>query len=214
MNKYKHHFIVNYTRLMFILSLVFFVYQFFIINYDYFGLHYRYLTVWALTGSLIISGLLLYKRVNGEPRAYHAASAVVAVLNALVVFLYWKMFFIDPSLINTVSLPIHQEYYLHGVGPSLIVLDALFINKSFQKHWQAMSGILSICFFYILWLEFFVSPLNMFPVGTQVHGFPYPFLNDMQIGQRCIFYVTTILTAVGFYLIGYIFTFAYMRIKN
>jgi len=197
---------------MFILCLGFFVYQFFITNYDQFGIHFRFLTVWALTGALIISGLLLTERIRGNIEKYHALSSIVSVLNAVVVFLYWKFFSIDPALINAESIPWYQEYYLHVLGPFLVILDAIIINKSFQKHKQAIAGIILICILYVVWLEYIVSPLNELPLGSFAQGLPYPFLNDLQIKQRSIFYGTTIVIAVGFYLIGCILMLIYSQI--
>jgi hypothetical protein len=206
--------IINYTGIMFILALGFFLYQFVNTNYDRFGIHFRFLTFWALTGALVISGLLLIKRVRGTLENYHALSSTVAVLNAVVVFLYWKMFFIDPSLVNIEPLPWYQEYYLHIVGPSLIIIDALIINKSFTRHKQALSGIVLICVIYILWIEYVVSPLNLSPVGEITRGLPYPFLNNLSSMQRSMFYGSTILTAISFYMVGWFIAFIYTRIQK
>jgi hypothetical protein len=53
---------------------------------------------------------------------------VAAVLNAMVVFLYWRLYFEDSSLVNGGNPPVwHQEYYLHLAGPILQWIDAVFI---------------------------------------------------------------------------------------
>ena len=57
---------------------------------------------------------------------------------------------------------------------------------------------------YIAWVEVLVRPLNSFPEGKAANGLPYPFLNDMVMDERLVFYATTIGTAVVFMLIGWV----------
>ena len=94
--------------------------------------NFRYLTIWGLTGAMVSSYLLYRSKRNNLPETYRAFVSAVAVLNAMVVFLYWKLYFIDPSLVNySGSIVWFQEYYLHALGPLLIILDALFFKQIF-----------------------------------------------------------------------------------
>jgi hypothetical protein len=127
------------------------------------------------------------------------------VLNAMVVFLYWKLYFIDPSLVNySGSIVWFQEYYLHILGPALIILDALLLNNSFTQVKKGVLTILAICLLYIFWSEAVTGPLNDTPEGSVINGLPYPFLNNMSSSERVSFYATTIVTGLGFYAVGWI----------
>ena len=71
------------------------------------------------------------------------------------------MYFIDPALVNG-SGPIvwYQEYYLHAVGPDLMIADALFINGAFKQRRKGLLLTVSICLAYIFWTEIITRPLN------------------------------------------------------
>ena len=148
----------------------------------------------------------------GLPESYLPFVSATAVLNAMVVFLYWKLYFTDPSLVNySGSISWFQEYYLHIVGPALIVLDALLLNNSFTQVKKGVLTILAICLLYIFWSEVITGPLNETPEGSVTNGLPYPFLNNMSFSERVSFYVTTIITGLGFYLAGWVL--AKLKIK-
>ena len=129
--------------------------------------------------------------------------AVTAVANALVVLLYWRLWFEDPALVQGRG-PIvwWREYYLHALGPVLQWIDALFVYGAFRvrKLWQPAIGLLALIVAYIMWIERFVAPLNDFPYGRVETGFPYPFLNNLEFDGRMDFYVTTGIT--GFVFLG------------
>jgi hypothetical protein len=178
-----------------------------IANYENFGIQFRYLTIWGLTGATISNYLLYRSKRNNLPEAYHAFVSAAAVLNAMVVFLYWRLYFIDPSLVNSSdSIVWFQEYYLHAVGPLLLILDALCFNKSFSQIKKGMLTILVICLLYIFWTEALTAPLNSTPEGSVTNGFPYPFLNNMVLSERLKFYATTILTGLGLYFLSWLLT--------
>jgi hypothetical protein len=44
--------------------------------------------------------LLFAARRNGRSDTYPAFISATAVLNIMVVFLYWRLYFIDPALVN------------------------------------------------------------------------------------------------------------------
>ena len=189
------------------LAVSYFVYQFTATNYENFGIQFRYLTIWSLTGAMVSSYLLYRSKRNNLPEAYHAFVSAVAVLNAMVVFLYWKLYFIDPSLVNySGSIVWFQEYYLHALGPLLIIFDALFFNRSFPQIRNGALAIVGMCLLYVLWTEAVTAPLNFTPEGSVTNGFPYPFLNNMVLSERLNFYATTILTGLGLYFLGWLLT--------
>ena len=205
MLKLRHSYILKYRLLCLILSVGYFLYQFTQANYDNFGIQFRYLTIWGLTCAMVAT-LLLYKRNRDDlPESYLPFVSATAVLNAMVVFLYWKLYFIDPSLVNySGSIVWFQEYYLHILGPALIILDALLFNNSFTQVKKGVLTILAICLLYILWSEAVTGPLNDTAEGSVTNGLPYPFLNNMSFSERVSFYATTSVTGLGFYAIGWI----------
>ena len=52
----------------------------------------------------------------------------------MVLFLYWKLYFITSGLVHG-NRPIvwYQKYYLHLQGPLLIIVDALLFHRSFTN---------------------------------------------------------------------------------
>ena len=186
-----------------ILAVWYFVYQFTEANYNNFGIQFRYLTIWGLTTAMVATWLLYKSKRKGLSESYLPFVLATAVLNAMVVFLYWKLYFIDPSLVNySGSIVWFQEYYLHILGPALIILDALLFNNSFTQVKKGVMTILAICLFYILWSEAVTGSLNDTPEGAVTSGLPYPFLNNMSFSERVSFYATTIVTGLGFYVAG------------
>jgi hypothetical protein len=207
MLNFNSNFILRYRFVCLLLSVGYFIYQFTGTNYENFGIQFRYLTIWGLTGAMVSSYLLYRSKLNNLPETYHAFISAIAVLNAMVVFLYWKLYFIDPSLVNySGSIVWFQEYYLHALGPLLIIFDALFFNKSFSQIKKGALTIVGICLFYVVWTEALTAPFNATPVGSVTKGFPYPFLNNMTFSERLGFYATTTLTGLGFYFLGWLLT--------
>ena len=100
MLKFDHIFILRYRFICLLVSFGYFLYQFLGVNFDNFGIQFRYLTIWGLTGAMIATWLLYKNKRNGLSESYHAFVSAIAVLNAMVVFLYWKLYFIDPGLAN------------------------------------------------------------------------------------------------------------------
>jgi len=128
----SHSSILRYRLVCLILSVGYFSYQFTEANYDNFGIQFRYLTIWGLTAAMVATWLLYKSTHKGLPESYLPFVSATAVLNAMVVFLYWKLYFIDPSLVNYLgSIVWFQDYYLHILGPVLIILDAFLFNNSF-----------------------------------------------------------------------------------
>ena len=170
-----------------------------------FGLQFRFLTIWGLTVNVVIAWLMLRNSHSRSDESYNTFVSAGVALSAVVVFMYWKLWFADPSSVSANGPNVwYQTYYLHAVGPALVALDAFFILGAFAFLGRTTIAVLAIFIPYILWLEVLVRPFNATPVGTATSGLPYPFLNNMEQTERLGFYGTVIGTAVVFMLIGWV----------
>jgi len=173
------------------------VYRIFNADYSSPGGEFRYLTIWALLLSFFSASQLLALSQHRSNRRWDVVVMCTSVLNAMVVFMYWKLFFIDPALVNgNGDIVWHQQYYLHMVGPALQIIDALFFARAFHKAYRAVPLLIGIIALYVAWAELFVQRLNESPVGSVTSGLPYPFLNSMDFSGRAIFYATNAATGV------------------
>ncbi|MCR9088132.1 MAG: androgen-induced gene 1 family protein [Rhodobacteraceae bacterium] len=184
---------------IFALALFFFVDRAFIANWDAFGAMFRYLTIWALTGNLIAAAAMLTPRYGRPDGRADGWLSTLAILNALVVFSYWRLYFINPALVNgSNEIVAYREYYLHLLGPALMWIDLMLIKRGFRRVLPAVAGLSVLILAYTLWAELLVGPLNDAPVGTVTSGLPYPFMNDMALPQRLRFYGSIFLTGLVF----------------
>ncbi len=173
------------------------LYQVMSADYSAPGGPFRFLTIWALFLSFYSASRMLALSERRITRNHHRTAMVAAVVNVMVVFLYWRLFFTDPALVNTQGpIPWHQQYYLHLVGPTLQVFDALFIARVFRRPLRAVPPLVGLIAAYLIWAEGFVAPQNAAPLGTVTSGLPYPFLNSMEWMERLAFYGTNIVMAV------------------
>lgn len=189
--------VTNYRWIVFLLASGFFLYQFTQTSLGAFGWQFRYLTIWGLTANMVAAWFMLRLALGKSTNSHNDFVSAATVLGAVVVFMYWRLYFINPALVNGGG-PIvwYQEYYLHLLGPILMWIDAFFILGAFRQI-RGTLGYLAVFFLgYIAWVELAVHPLNDTPVGKVTSGLPYPFLNDMDLGQRLQFYATTIVTAL------------------
>lgn len=178
-------------------------------DYGAFGAQFRYLTIWALTGNLLAAAAMMvpaWARADGRG---DTALSVLAVIDALVVFSYWRLFFIDPSLVNGDNeVKPYREYYLHLVGPALMWVDFFSLKQGFRRVVPVLVGLAVAVLAYVGWAELLVGPLNDEPIGTVTTGLPYPFLNDMTGPARATFYGTIFGTGVvftlGFFGLGWL----------
>ncbi|QDY70037.1 hypothetical protein [Qingshengfaniella alkalisoli] len=190
-----------YRLIVFGLALFYFVDRGLAADYANFGAQFRYMTIWALTGSVIAAGLMLVPRFGRNGPAGARFVSLVAVINALVVFSYWRLFFSDPTLVNGQrQIVAYQEYYLHLVGPVLQWIDVLFLKRAFQRVQGVVLWLAVLVIAYVSWAELLVAPRNAEPVGSVTSGLPYPFMNDMVMGERLAFYVSTFV--IGLIFIG------------
>jgi hypothetical protein len=135
---------------------------------------------------------------------FDTALSVLAIINVLVVFSYWRLFFIDPALINGDNTPKpYREYYLHLVGPILMWIDLFWLERGFRRLLPVLGWLAVTVLLYVGWAELLVGPLNAEPVGDATSGLPYPFLNDMEPPARATFYGTIYGTGVIFTLMFY-----------
>ncbi|WP_108259674.1 androgen-induced gene 1 family protein [Mangrovicoccus ximenensis] len=161
-------------------------------DYAAFGAQFRYLTIWAQTGNLLAAAAMLVPRWGRPDGRLDTLLSLLAILNALVVISYWRLFFIDPSLVNGETAPKpYREYYLHLVGPLLMWVDLFRLKRGFRRMAPVAGGLLAMVLLYTGWAEMLVGPLNAEPAGSVTSGLPYPFLNDMAPGARAGFYGAT-----------------------
>ncbi|MEL6451574.1 MAG: hypothetical protein AAFQ19_09950 [Pseudomonadota bacterium] len=159
---------------------------------------FRYLTIWALFLSFFAASRMLALTEHRITRRHEVTAICAAVLNVMVVFLYWRLYFTDPALVNNGG-PIvwWLEYYLHALGPALQIIDALFVGRVFRRVWRAVLPLLAIIAAYVAWAELFVQRFNDRPQGSVTSGLPYPFLNSMELPERAMFYAVNAGTAMG-----------------
>ena len=113
---------LRYSQAALVLAVGYFIYQFTTHDYSAWGIQFRFLTIWGLTTAMVAHYLLFAARRNGRSHTYSAFVSATAVLNIMVVFLYWRLYFIDPALVNGDNTPVwFQEYYLHLIGPAIIL---------------------------------------------------------------------------------------------
>lgn len=181
---------------VFLITLGFFLYRFIDTNPGYFGAQFRFLTVWGLTASTLSAWFMLRLSMGWSTARHEVLASVTVVLNATVLLMYWKIYFTDPTLFygDTGGPVWHQEYFLHGLGPALQIIDAILILGVFTKLRQTAIWVVLLPLAYIVWIEALVHPLNARPVGEVTNGLPYLFLNNMEVAGRATFYGTTIVS--------------------
>ncbi|MEC8461330.1 MAG: hypothetical protein VXY77_03920 [Pseudomonadota bacterium] len=185
----KRLYAAYYSIVCFVIAEAFVVDNFLQTGFDLPGWIFRYLTIWGLWTACIAHAYLALTRLQQKHSGFLATLSAVSTLNVMVVYLYWRLYFTNPALVSDgTSHPI-REYYLHLLGPILIVIEAIFISKTFQTRLWLKSTmiIMSICVLYVLWLELYLGPMGRFP---------YPFLRNMDVNQRLIFYTFAIMVAV------------------
>lgn len=167
-------------------------------GYEDWGGPFRYLTNWALMMSCLSAGLMLAYQTGQSGMRADTWVGATAVINAMVVFLYWRLYFADPtSVTKNGQLGVWwQEYYLHALGPVLQWIDALFLHRSFRRVVRSALALIGTIAAYVGWSELLVSPRNTEPVGTVTAGLPYPFLNNLDWAGRQTFYVTNAIVAL------------------
>lgn len=186
-----------YRWLTLALAVGYCLYQVFARGFEDPGGPFRYLTIWALFLSAFSAGFMVARSYDVTQRRHHVVAMCASVLNVMVVFLYWRLYFNDPALVNGSRAIIwYQEYYLHGLGPVLQIVDALFFGRVFRSVWRAALPLIAIIAAYVTWAELFVQRFNEKPVGTVTSGLPYPFLNNLEFADRAVFYLSNSVVAI------------------
>ncbi len=186
--------ILYYRWIVFALVLGYWIYQFnqMLDPTKGFGWQFRYLTIWALTASLLSAFAVLRLSMSWTDRRPETLAGVAVVMNVMVVYLYWKLFFADRANVND-GAPIlwWQEYYLHGLGPLLQWIDAFVILGVFRRPVPVVLALLAVILAYVGWSELIIQPTNARPVGSVTNGLPYPFLNNLEFSGRLVFYASS-----------------------
>ena len=167
-------------------------------DYAQAGGPFRFLTIWALILSFFSASRMMALMEHRSENDWPALVAVTAVLNFMTVFLYWRLFLANPDSVTGAGGPPEPwiQYYIHALGPALQWGDMLFIHRNVRRFWRALAALLGIVATYILWVELVVQPLNDTPIGDVTSGLPYPFLNDLELLGRAMFYGQTAVSAV------------------
>lgn len=182
--------VTAYRWMTLLLALGFLLYQLLRADYASFGGPFRFLAIWALCLSCASALAMLCVSLDATERRWHGLATVTALLNVMVVFLYWRLFRIDPGLVNgEAGLPPMLDHYLHAVGPGLQIADALFLGQVFRRVLRAVPALLLVIGAYVAWTEGVLRGANDMPVGRVTSGLPYPFLNDMTGAERLVYYL-------------------------
>ena len=172
-------------------------------DWDQFAGPFRFLTVWALFCSFFAFSRMMAIEEGRSERRWDGFICMTAVINTMVVLLYWRLFFADPNSVTSDGqlAAWHLELYLHGLGPALLVFDSLFIHRSYRKLPAALAWLTGVVATYLVWAELVLEPLNTSPSGTLTSGLPYPFLNNLEFADRAVVYVSYFAAGVVFLLI-------------
>lgn len=168
-----------------------------------FGGPFRFLTVWALFCSFFAFSRMMAIEEGRSVKRWDGFVAMTAVLNTMVVMLYWRLYFADPASVTPDGQlgAWHLEMYLHAVGPALQVIDALFIHRGFRRLLPAVGWLFGVIGAFLAMSELVLQPLNTSPSGTVTSGLPYPFLNNLEFADRAVFYATNFGAALVILLI-------------
>jgi len=189
--------ILIYRWIVFLLAAGYCLRMIFFSVYDGFGGPFRYLTVWALFASFFCASRMIALMEGRSERRWDGVVAMTSVLNAMVCMLYWRLYFADPDSVTRDGElgAFYLEIYLHALGPLLQWIDATFIHRSFRKIGAALACLIGTIAAYVAWIELVVQPLSDTPKRSVTSGLPYPFLNDLELPQRAVFYASNL--AVG-----------------
>ena len=183
-----------YRWSVFLLAAFFVIRETLLRDYDAFGGPFRYLTIWALFASFFAASRMMAREEGRTTRRWDGFVGATAVMNLMVVFLYWKLYLEDPFSVQADGElgAWWLELYLHALGPALQWIDALFIHRAFRRPWASVGWLIGIVAVYFTWIELVVSPLNDTPIGSVTTGLPYPFLNNLDLAGRATFYATNV----------------------
>ncbi len=192
-----------YRWIVFLLAAGYCLRMIFLSDYSNFSGPFRFLTVWALFCSFFAASRMMALEEGRSTRRWDGFVSMTAVVNAMVVYLYWSLFLNDPASVTRdgqLGEP-YLELYLHGLGPLLQWIDATFIHRAFRRLKAAFLWLFGLISLYILWIEFVIQPLAAAPRGTVTNGLPYPFLNSLLPADRVATYGTYFVAAAVLLLV-------------
>ncbi|WP_375279647.1 hypothetical protein [Pseudooctadecabacter sp.] len=190
--------VLIYRWVVFLLAAGYCLRTIFFGSFDGFGGPFRYLTIWALFMSFFAASRMIALEEGRTTRRWDAFVATTAVVNAMVVILYWRLYFADPASVTRDGQlgDLWLELYMHALGPALQWIDATFIHRAFRKLWRTLGLLAGVIAGYVIWAELIVGPMNDSPVGSVTSGLPYPFLNNLDLAGRATFYGVNFAVAV------------------
>jgi hypothetical protein len=167
-------------------------------DYSYAGGPFRFLTIWALLLSFFCASRMMALVEHRSEKDWPELVAVTAVLNFMTVFLYWRLFLANPDSVTGADGPPEAwiQYYVHALGPALQWGDMLFIHRNVRHFRRALGLLFAVVSAYVVWVELVVRVLNDRPLGEVTSGLPYPFLNDLDLTGRALFYGQTVISAI------------------
>lgn len=182
-------------------------------GWDGFGGPFRYLTVWALFCSFFAFSRMMAIEEGRSDARWDGFVCMTAVINTMVVFLYWRLYFADPTSVtdNGQLRAWSLELYLHGLGPLLQVIDTLFIHRAYRRLRAAFAWLIGVICLYVAWAELVVQRFNGAPEGTVTSGLPYPFLNNLELAERAVFYGSNLAVGAGVLLIYAVIAWGFRR---
>lgn len=159
-------------------------------GWDAVGGPFRFLTVWALFFSFFAFSRMMAIEEGRSTRRWDGFVAMTAVVNTMVVILYWRLYFADPTSVtsNGTLAAWHLELYMHLIGPLLQVIDSIFIHRSYRRLGPALGWLFGVITAFLLLSELVFQRFNTTPSGTVTSGLPYPFLNNLEFADRAVFY--------------------------
>ena len=153
-----------------------------------FGKQFKFFTLWSFIANFVVCSVLFLEMVGFRIKVYDSFAAIATMMGIFTVILYWGLFFIDPNMVNYTDqrLNFFREYYLHLLGPILLIVEAFLFTKAFKNFLGITIWAAVINFGYFSWIELIVAQLNDLPRGNITNGLPYPFMNDMILTERLI----------------------------
>lgn len=190
--------VVIFRWIVFLLAAGYCLRTIFFGGWEHFGGPFRFLTIWALFASFFCASRMMALVEGRSTRRWDGFVSMTAVLNAMVVFLYWRLFLADPASVTSDGElgQLYLELYLHALGPLLQWIDAVFIHRAFRRPGRAIMWLFGVIAAYLVWAELVLQPLNISPTGTVTSGLPYPFLNNQLPMERVMTYGTYFVAAL------------------
>jgi hypothetical protein len=193
----------NFRIVAFGLTLYFFIKNIligdYVLNAGSWGGGLKFLTNWNLLFNFIIASCALLNERDSKFVSYYFLLPASMVLNVLVFLLYWviKLFggFGDAESGWTI-IDVLKDYYMHFGTSVFLFFEVLFYSETFKNVKREFSVFALIFISYIIWTEFFVAPHNADSCETVSCGFPYLFLNYLDVVGRVVFYIIVLILGI------------------